>query len=194
MRACVGGECRLALTPTLARTIYQDDFLKEADEDVSKMAVLLNVALEAAPVDMHMSIQQARAAPRRTATAPAAHLLLPEPSWPCPMPAARAAAWRALTPGPGPYPRPDARPDPPHYNSSSRRCTGHAHAPCPMLMPHVPIPHAHAHAHTDHAPCPMRQHAHRVKGAAGNLGMKALQETCALLEHNAKVRSLTRGI
>ena len=32
----------------------------------------------------------------------------------------------------------------------------------------------------------MRQHAHRVKGAAGNLGMKALQETCALLEHNAK--------
>ena len=38
----------------------------------------------------------------------------------------------------------------------------------------------------------MRQHAHRVKGAAGNLGMKALQETSALLEHNAKV--LTRGI
>ena len=38
----------------------------------------------------------------------------------------------------------------------------------------------------------MRQHAHRVKGAAGNLGMKALQETGALLEHNAKV--LTRGI
>lgn len=41
------------------------------------------------------------------------------------------------------------------------------------------------------APCAVpqiRQHAHRVKGAAGNLGMKALQETCALLEHNAKVR------
>ena len=36
------------------------------------------------------------------------------------------------------------------------------------------------------APSGMRQHAHRVKGAAGNLGMKALQETCALLEHNAK--------
>ena len=34
----------------------------------------------------------------------------------------------------------------------------------------------------------IRQHAHRIKGAAGNLGMKALQETCALLEHNAKVR------
>ena len=155
MRACDGGECRLALTPTLARsrtlelsaagaplpdphpsptplarTIYQDDFLKEADEDVSKMAVLLNVALEAAPVDMHTSIQQARAAPRRTATAPAAHLPLPEPSWPCPMPATRAPARRALTPGPGPYPRPDARldprPDPPHYNSSSRRRTGYA--------------------------------------------------------------------
>ena len=49
-----------------------------------------------------------------------------------------------------------------------------------------------------HALCPhaprIRQHAHRVKGAAGNLGMTALQETCALLEHNAKVRFLTRGI
>ena len=56
--------------------------------------------------------------------------------------------------------------------------------PCPM--PHAPCP-------MPHAPR-IRQHAHRVKGAAGNLGMKALQETCALLEHNAKVRFLTRGI
>ena len=74
----------------------------------------------------------------------------------------------------------------------------HAHAPYPM--PHVicscscPMPRPRPMPITDHAPCAMRQHAHRVKGAAGNLGMKALQETCALLEHNAKVRSLTRGI
>jgi HPt (histidine-containing phosphotransfer) domain-containing protein len=47
-------------------------------------------------------------------------------------------------------------------------------------MPHAQMP------PMPRAPSGMRQHAHRVKGAAGNLGMKALQETCALLEHNAK--------
>ena len=89
----------LAPTPPLCR-IYKDDFLKETDEDVGKMAAVL----QAAPANMHMSIQQAgptTAAPparavtqggRRTrharrasraapqATAPAAHLLLPEPN------------------------------------------------------------------------------------------------------------------
>ena len=45
----------LAPTPPLCR-IYKDDFLKETDEDVGKMAAVL----QAAPANMHMSIQQAR--------------------------------------------------------------------------------------------------------------------------------------
>ena len=31
-----------------------------------------------------------------------------------------------------------------------------------------------------------RQHAHRVKGAAGNLGMRGIQDTCELLEFNTR--------
>ena len=45
--------------------------------------------------------------------------------------------------------------------------------------------HAHPHPHPKPKPNPI-QHAHRIKGAAGNLGLTELQETCALLEHNAK--------
>ena len=45
--------------------------------------------------------------------------------------------------------------------------------------------HAHPHPHPKPKPNPI-QHAHRIKGAAGNLGLTELQETCALLEHNAR--------
>jgi hypothetical protein len=44
--------------PTPGAYTYQDDFLKEADEDVGKMAAVL----EAAPANLHMSLQQARPA------------------------------------------------------------------------------------------------------------------------------------
>ena len=32
----------------------------------------------------------------------------------------------------------------------------------------------------------VRRHAHRVKGAAGNLGMRGMQDTCELLEFNTR--------
>ena len=78
----------LAPTPPLAH-MYQGDFLKEADEDVGKMAAVL----EAAPANMHMSLQQARPAtdtrrarrhtPRKTREPrPAARPPHPPPTYP----------------------------------------------------------------------------------------------------------------
>lgn len=32
----------------------------------------------------------------------------------------------------------------------------------------------------------MWQHAHRIKGAAGNMGMRGMQDTCELLEFNTR--------
>ena len=78
----------LAPTPPLAH-MYQGDFLKEADEDVGKMAAVL----EAAPANMHMPLQQARPAtdtrrarrhtPRKTREPrPAARPPHPPPTYP----------------------------------------------------------------------------------------------------------------
>ena len=65
-------------------------------------------------------------------------------------------------------------------------------AVCPMPAPcrlpnaaRLVRQHAHPHPHPKPKPNP-NQHAHRIKGAAGNLGLTELQETCALLEHNAR--------
>ena len=61
--------------------------------------------------------------------------------------------------------------------------------PAPCRLPNAARlvrQHAHPHPHPKPNPNP-NQHAHRIKGAAGNLGLTELQETtCALLEHNAR--------
>ena len=45
--------------------------------------------------------------------------------------------------------------------------------------------HAHPHPHPKPKPNPI-QHAHRIKGAAGNLGMQGLNHVCEVLEYNTK--------
>ena len=121
------------LTPTLARTrtpdpavaraprpsprpsltpgtyIHQGDFLKEADEDVGKMAEVL----EAAPANLHMSIQQARPATATHADTRRARWHTRQqqhpPRWSC-------------------EPRPAARPPHPPPTHSSPSLTDRAHA------------------------------------------------------------------
>ena len=60
--------------------------------------------------------------------------------------------------------------------------------PAPCRLPNAARlvrQHAHPHPHPKPNPNP-NQHAHRIKGAAGNLGLTELQAMCALLEHNAR--------
>ena len=94
--------CRAYLDPSLCT--YQDTFLKEADEDVGKMGMILDAVpatLDAAPAAMHISIlMQARPA---TGAHPRAHRLshtAPTDSYPVLVHAPQAPH--------APYPRSDS--------------------------------------------------------------------------------------